>query len=431
MPARTCTRWGACSTRSLTGEPPFIGDTPVAVAYQHVRKEPVPPSQRNRVVSPDLDAVVLKALAKNPDNRYQTAAEMRADLMRVHDGESPEAPKVLTEALRASLLSAGASRRAQQPGEKPRYIGGRRSRRAPLTRWVGVVAVLAVLTAVVTALINMAPGWFANAHLVEVPDVVGKPRADAVVVLQKAGFEAKTQQVTNPEVAPDRVVSTVPKAGVSAGSGSTVTLNVSVGAEQRPIPDVASLTYEDAVRRLTAAGFGRVTAVRTPSTPAQKDKVIGTDPAANQTAPVTFEISVIVGFGPEMVSVPDLVGQIVDQAQMNLRVLGFTKFTELPVDSTKPAGEVTDINPAAGQRVPKDTVIKLQVSKGNQFLLPDLTGKFWDDLLPLLQSYGWTGVANTDTIPSGDDNRARVIRQDPPPNTPVRRDGTIKLTFGE
>ena len=77
----------------LTGEPPFVGDSPVAVAYQHVREAPVPPSQRHEGISADLDAVVLKALAKNPDNRYQTAAEMRADLVRVHNGEPPEAPE--------------------------------------------------------------------------------------------------------------------------------------------------------------------------------------------------------------------------------------------------------------------------------------------------------------------------------------------------
>ncbi len=90
----------------LTGEPPFVGDSPVAVAYQHVREDPVPPSRRYEGISADLDAVVLKALAKNPENRYQTAAEMRADLVRVHNGEPPDAPKILTDADRSSLMAA-------------------------------------------------------------------------------------------------------------------------------------------------------------------------------------------------------------------------------------------------------------------------------------------------------------------------------------
>ena len=99
----------------LTGEPPFTGDSPVAVAYQHVREDPVPPSQRHNDISPELDAVVLKALAKNPDNRYQSAAEMRADLVRVHSGEAPEAPKVFTDAERTSLLSSTPSQHRTEP----------------------------------------------------------------------------------------------------------------------------------------------------------------------------------------------------------------------------------------------------------------------------------------------------------------------------
>ena len=110
----------------LTGEPPFTGDSPVAVAYQHVREDPVPPSKRHEGISADLDAVVLKALAKNPENRYQTAAEMRADLVRVHNGETPEAPKVFTDAERSSFLSShrcrpGAAHRPAAPPASRRH----------------------------------------------------------------------------------------------------------------------------------------------------------------------------------------------------------------------------------------------------------------------------------------------------------------------
>ncbi len=102
----------------LTGEPPFVGDSPVAVAYQHVREDPVPPSQRHEGISADLDAVVLKALAKNPENRYQTAAEMRADLVRVHNGEPPEAPKVLTDADRSLMLASAPPRRPGRAADR-------------------------------------------------------------------------------------------------------------------------------------------------------------------------------------------------------------------------------------------------------------------------------------------------------------------------
>ena len=161
----------------LTGEPPFVGDSPVAVAYQHVREDPVPPSERHSGISPELDAVVLKALAKNPENRYQTAAEMRTDLVKVHSGETPDAPKILTDAERTSFLSATPSHgRTERIGpvgaHQPRYE--ERERRGSVRRWLAAVAILAVLTVVVTIAINTFGG---STRDVQVPDVTGQPSA--------------------------------------------------------------------------------------------------------------------------------------------------------------------------------------------------------------------------------------------------------------
>src|ERR1700726_1010689 len=150
----------------LTGEPPFTGDSPVAVAYQHVREDPVPPSLRYEGISADLDAVVLKALAKNPENRYQTAAEMRSDLVRVHNGEPPEAPKILTEADRSSLMATphSSDSTGAQTNPLPRQQLAFTRERSPgsLSRWVIAVAALAVLTVVVTVLINTFGGGMRN-----------------------------------------------------------------------------------------------------------------------------------------------------------------------------------------------------------------------------------------------------------------------------
>ncbi|MBI3691396.1 MAG: serine/threonine protein kinase, partial [Mycolicibacterium aromaticivorans] len=174
----------------LTGEPPFIGDSPVAVAYQHVREDPVPPSQKHSGISPELDAVVLKALAKNPDNRYQTAAEMRTDLVRVHNGEAPEAPKVFSAAERTSLLNAApaAPSRGDDTDEIPRHGELVETDRAggSIGRWLIVVAVLAILTVVVTIGINMVSG---NPRNLQVPDVRGQSQADAIAALQNKGFK--------------------------------------------------------------------------------------------------------------------------------------------------------------------------------------------------------------------------------------------------
>ncbi len=415
----------------LTGEPPFSGDSPLAVAYQHVREDPVPPSNQHAGITPELDAVVLKALAKNPDNRYQTAAEMRTDLVRVHNGEAPEAPKVLTDDERTSLLAAMPSRVDADTDEIPLHSdayddrGGSRS----VIRWLIATLVLAVLTVAVTIAINTFGG---KTREVQVPDVQGQVSADAIATLQNHGFRTHTLQKPNSTVPPDHVIGTDPAANSSVAAGGEVTVNVSTGPEQREVPDVASLSYGDAVQKLKAAGFSVFKQGDAPSTPELKDKVLGTTPPAHQSSAVTNVITLIVGTGPEAKEMPDVTGQTAERAQQNLTVYGFVKFTQSQVDSTRPAGTVLSTAPAPGQAVPLDTVIELRVSRGNQFVMPDLAGQFWVDAEPNLRALGWTGVMikGADVPNAGDQNRNRVMTQSPPAGQGVNFNGTIALTFG-
>jgi eukaryotic-like serine/threonine-protein kinase len=415
----------------ITGEPPFVGDSPVAVAYQHVREPPVPPSGRHDGIAPELDAVVLKALAKNPDNRYQTAAEMRADLVRVHNGEQPEAPKVMTDAERTTLLSSTAPRTSQPIAVPARPQPAPRFTRKSVRRWAIAVAALTVLTVIVAYAINALSG---PTHPVQVPAVKGLLSADATVTLQNKGFKISTQQQPNNTVAPEHVIDTNPHAGDAVEQGSVVTMTVSTGPEQRTVPDVSNLSFADAAAKLQAAGFGKFKQVPTPSSREQNGRVLGTDPKANTSTPVTFEISVLVGTGPASVDIPDVVGQTEDQAKATLTAAGFTNVISVPTDSLKQAGTVIGTSPPAGQSTPKDQVIQIQVSKGNQFTMPDLTGMFWTDVEPDLadlRSQGWTGILIKGAdVPGPDQMRNKVVFQSPPANTPVNRDANITLKFG-
>ncbi|OBB87281.1 Stk1 family PASTA domain-containing Ser/Thr kinase [Mycobacterium sp. 852002-30065_SCH5024008] len=415
----------------LTGEPPFTGDSPVAVAYQHVREDPIPPSHRYEGISADLDAVVLKALAKNPDNRYQTAAEMRADLVRVHNGEPPEAPKVLTDADRSSLLATGGN----LPGPRTDALHRQPLRRiddrngGSVGRWIVAVAALAVLTIVVVIAFNTFGGTTRD---VQVPDVRGQVSADAIAALQNRGFKTRTLQKPDSTIPPDHVISTDPGANASVSAGDEITINVSTGPEQREVPDVSSLGYSDAISKLKTAGFTKFKQANSPSSPELLGKVIGTNPPANQTSAITNVITVIVGSGPETKQVPDVAGQTVDVAQKNLTVYGFTKVTQAQVDSNRPAGEVIGTNPPKGQMVPVDSVIELQVSKGNQFVMPDLSGMFWADAEPRLRALGWTGVLDKGPdVDAGGSQSHRVVYQNPPAGTGCNRDGIITLKFGQ
>jgi eukaryotic-like serine/threonine-protein kinase len=415
----------------LSGDPPFVGDSPLAVAYQHVREDPVPPSQRHSGIAPELDAVVLKALAKNPDNRYQTAAEMHADLVRVHNGEAPEAPKVLTAEERTSLLASAPSVDSQSEitDELPRHPaagGGDGDRGASIGRWVIAVAVLAVLTVVVTVAINL---FGATPRNVPVPDVHGQVSADAIATLQNKGFQIRTSSKPS-TVAPDHVIDTDPAANVSVSAGDVITINVSSGPEQRDIPDVTGMQYADAVTKLKAAGFTNPQQSLSDSTPEQTGRVLRTIPPANAPFAITDVITVVVGTGPASVPIPDCAGLTVDVATKNLTTVGFSTIVTAPTDGLLPQGQVIECSPASGTSVPKNTPITLKVSKHDQFVMPPLIGQSWPEAEPTLRALGWTGalVPGPNIDNSGQPANAAVT-QNPPPGTPVNFDAPVMLSF--
>ena len=411
----------------LTGQPPFTGDTPVSVAYQHVREDPVPPSQKHPGISPELDAVVLKALAKNPDNRYQSAAEMRADLVRVHSGEKPEAPKVLTPHERTQMMTSRSNVRADGAAAPLNYDFGDAPRRSSVGRWLVALAVLSILTVVVAVAINLGGG---KPREVQVPDVRGQVSADAIAALQNKGFKIRTQQKPDSAVPADHVISTEPAGAMSVNAGDEVLINVSTGPEQREVPDVAGLSYADAIKKLTAAGFGKFKQGEATSTAAQRDKVLNTTPPANQTTAITNEITVVVGTGPVTRSIPDVINQTSDVATKNLNTLGFQTILTAPVDSVEPAGQVLGSDPASGTDVALDTPVTLKVSKGNQFVMPNLVGQFWADAEPNLRALGWTGVLvkGPDAQNSGQRTNA-VVTQSPAAGAGVNFGGSITLSF--
>ena len=414
----------------LTGEPPFVGDSPVAVAYQHVREDPVPPSTRHAGISPELDAVVLKALSKNPDNRYQSAAEMRTDLIRVHSGEAPEAPKIFTDAERTTMLTQAGPHARALPTEHIPTAGGypRQSNNKSVGRWLVAVAVLAILTVVVTIAINTIGN---SPRDVQVPDVTEQASADAIATLQNRGFRTRTSLQPDSAVAPDHVISTDPAAGTSVGAGEDITINVSTGPEQRAVPEVKGMTLAQATSDLLDAGFSRVQPSESESTPELKGKVLGTNPPANATSAITNVITIIVGSGPGSVDVPDCTGQNTETCQQILTASGFTSVVPVEVDGTAPTGQVVGTSPAAGQPTAKDTVVQMQVSRGNQFVMPDVRGGFWTDVEPNLRNaYGWTGQLNRgpDVQNSGQRTNA-VVTQSPSPGSPVKFDSPITLSF--
>jgi serine/threonine-protein kinase len=357
---------------------------------------------------------------------------MRADLVRVHSGEAPEAPKVLTDAERTSFLSAPTSQHRTEPidpvGRPQPDYADKEDRGGSVGRWLIAVAVLAVLTVVVTVAINMFGG---STRAVQVPDVANKTKDDAVAILQNAGFKTRDVQESNSTVAPQRVIGTDPAAGTSVDAGDDILIKVSSGPEQREVVDCKGLSYAACVEKLSESGFGKFTEQKTESTPEQKDKVLATIPPANQTAAITNPITIVVGLGPTSRPVPDCKGQSVEVCQQVLTASGFLKTLPVDVDSTSPKGQVVGTAPAAGQLLPVDTLIQIQVSGGNQFVMPDVRGGFWTDVeANLRNAYGWTGnlIRAPDVQNSGQRTNA-VVTQSPAPGTPVKFGDPITLAF--
>ncbi|MHA3020500.1 Stk1 family PASTA domain-containing Ser/Thr kinase [Mycobacterium sp. BMJ-28] len=403
----------------LTGQALFNGDTPLAVAYQHVRERPVPPSQRHAGISPELDAVVLRALAKKPENRYQSAAAMHADLMRVGSGNAPEAPAVPADDTDDRPAAVDPHPHTlQMPAVAPQRSNSR--------RWL-VAGALAVVALLVIAGVYIV----GTMNRVRVPDVHGLTRQEAVSQLADRGLTPQVDTKPDGSVEPGRVIGTDPGADSSVSSGSDITLNVSTGPEQRRIPDVSTLGYDDAVQKLHDAGFDNVRRMSRASKAEEQDRVVGTAPAAQQDSATSNEIVIFVGSGPATREVPDVATQNEDQAKQILDAAGFTDVLPIPTDGILPPGQVIATDPPAGASVASDTAITLKVSRGNQFEMPDVRNMFYGDLFQYLASFGFTGrLDKGPDIDAGADKRNKVVQQDPAPKVPVSRDGTITVNYG-
>src|SRR4051812_44622757 len=242
----------------VTGAPPFTGDSPVSVAYQHVREDPRLPSSINPEIPPELDAILLKAMSKNPANRYQSAAEMRNDLLRALAGQRVEATPVMGDAEKTTILAATPG--SYGYGEDGDWDeDGDPARRRRRNRIIAIIAVAALLLGAGVGTV-VAPTRGDDtppaAQQVAVPNLVGAGQADATTRLQQAGLTVG--QVTNaPSTAEQKglVTGTNPAAGAQIDKGATVDLVVGAGPNTLAIPAVVGSDVGDAKDNLRAAGF--------------------------------------------------------------------------------------------------------------------------------------------------------------------------------
>jgi eukaryotic-like serine/threonine-protein kinase len=334
----------------LTGVPPFRGDSPVAVAYQHVREDPRPPSTLDPDIPRDVDAVVMKALAKNPDNRYGSAAEMRDDLLRAAEGRPVYATPLLGEEERTAMLGEPAAPPLLPPSQQ-------RSRRG-LT-WllvaIGAVVVFALAAIIATTLLG-------GSSKVTVPPVAGSTEAVARLALNNANLQVgQVTRANSASVPTGRVISSDPSAGSKVSKNSQVDLVVSAGVKQVQVPQLQGLSQQRAEAQLQAAGLkvGNVNQSTAPSTETP-GTVLGANPAPGSMVPdgTSVDLTVV----SAKVPVPDVRGKTEDEARSLLGSFGF-RVSIKSQESTQPTGTVLAQSPAPNSSQDRDATITLTVSQ--------------------------------------------------------------------
>ncbi|MFB4304856.1 Stk1 family PASTA domain-containing Ser/Thr kinase [Actinomadura sp. GTD37] len=363
----------------LTGKPPFTGDSPVAIAYQHVREEPVPPSQVDPQIPQWADAMVLKAMAKEADHRYQNANEFRQEIQRVLQGQpvaSTAASTMLmggaqpqgTQVMGAYPPGATQVRRPQDDGygippahyddELPERGGA--GKKAAL--WVGL-AVLFIGGAALVGWMLSGGGGDKNTQVAIPQSIVNVSQSDATAELTKLGFQVGEPKTDfSDDIRKGYVIGSDPEPGTNAAKGATVTLLISKG-EKPPteieVPNVAGQPYATAKKLLEAKGF-EVEKRAESSDTVPRLNVISTDPAGGTKAPKNSTVTVVFSNGPTNLKVPTLFNNSQRAACGKLEGLGLKCNVQKgtpPPDKQVAPGFVYDQQPGEGATVaPGDTV---------------------------------------------------------------------------
>ena len=345
----------------LTGRPPFIGDSPVAVAYQHVREAPQPPSTHDADLPPDVDTIVMKALAKRVEDRYQSAAEMRTDIERYLAGRPVHAsvpPEPEPEPRRAAPAPVPPPYR-DAPLERDDW-DDRDERRGPRTGLLVLLGLLVV--ALIAGAAYFGPKMFPSApEQVQVPNLVGMTSEQARQAIVAAGLTAEEPDfVPSKDVAADSVVDQSPPRDQYVDPGSSVTYTVSSGKPMVQVPYVVGASKAEARSQLKAANL--VARFQEQESDEPAGQVLSTTPPAGGSVPEGTQVTVLVSQGPK--SVPNVVGLSKNEARDKIIAAGFVPEFAEDTASTEPKGTVTrQINPSgAVDTAPQGSQIVLFVS---------------------------------------------------------------------
>ena len=422
----------------VTGVAPFTGDSPVSVAYKHVREAPIPPSRRIPDLPADLEQIILTAMAKDPDHRYQSADDMRADLLRFRRGRAIAAAPIT--AIIAETSAAAALDR--DIADVAATVASPRVPRTDATQ-VGVAVAPArggggrILATILTVLLLGLIIWGvlyvsgrqgADTDKAKVRDVVGLDLAAAKRILNDDGFDVRVRSVPNETRPANEVLEQSPVAGTLLKKGKTVTLTVSTGSGSVAVPEVTGRTAEEARvviedAKLTFEARFEVNEF------VDVGYVIRTEPAEGTSVPTGSTVVAYVSSGRAVVPVPNVLNMDATDAANQLGVAGFRVQQIDEANDDVPEGKVIRTDPGPNADAPAGSLVQMFVSSGpEQFGVPNVIGQTESDAITILDDAGFAYSVIYE--PSTSANDGIVIDQDPPADEQHVLGTTVEITVG-
>ncbi|MBE4734798.1 Stk1 family PASTA domain-containing Ser/Thr kinase [Streptomyces caniscabiei] len=397
----------------LTVRPPFVGDSPVAVAYQHVREEPQPPSVFDPEITPEMDAIVLRALVKDPDYRYQSADEMRADIEACLDGQPVAATAAMgsvgyggypddqpTTALRAD---AGATTMLPPVGPDDGYGGyddrqGRRRQQQKKNNTSTILLVVAgVLVLIGAVLIGqwMFSGNDTSNDTLKTPNFIGQSEAEAKQAASNVDLKVTTTKAECENQKTGNVCEQTPKADVEVKKGDTIALVISTGAPKVTVPDVQGIKFDEAEATLKDKGFE--VEKKTEESDRTAGVVIDQDPASGKLEKGST-VTLTVARAPDKETVPDVAGQGCDAAKNQMAANNLVgTCTEVETQDPNLVGKVVATSPEAGSELNKGDTVTIQIGKAaeeeeQEAEVPNVVGRTVGQAKQILQASGFTRI---------------------------------------
>ncbi|MEA2407823.1 MAG: eukaryotic-like serine/threonine-protein kinase [Thermoleophilaceae bacterium] len=410
----------------LAGRLPFDGDSAVAVALKHLSEQPAPISQWRPDVHPALEAVVMAALAKDPEQRWQSAEDLAAGLegARAQIEAGPNGGQDTAAFAAIPMPETAPTQVAVAPPAVVAPVAGpdpQRERRWP---WYTIGFLALALLAVLLYLV--LSGLLATEKR-DVPRVTGKPLVTARQIMERAGFQVQTERVQSAQPF-DQVVDQDPNPGEQAEKGSTVTLEVSGGPGEVLVPPVENLSLKQALDELDRAGL-KVTIDREFSNKVKDGFATRTVPPEGVSVTKGTRVRLLVSRGPEQVTVPDVTGLSRDSAETRLRDEGLKVAVEEEA-SDEPEGDVISQSPSGGTELQRGATVTITVSTGKvQVAVPDVFGDGERRASARISAAGLTPVREERTVTDPTED-GRVIEQRPPAGTEVDKGSEVVIVIG-